>query len=54
MRHGKLVYVEGGGPFYDFLDLVLKPLQRYLSDRGLAPVTVATIVTLVTDDFPKA
>jgi hypothetical protein len=54
MRDGKSVYVEGGGPFYRFLELVLKPLQRYLRERGLAPVTVATIVRLVTDDFPAA
>jgi hypothetical protein len=53
MRHGEAVYVEGGGPFYDFLELVLKPLQQYLRQRQLAPVTVATIVRLVTDDFPK-
>jgi len=26
MRKGKPAYVEGGGPFYDFLELVLKPL----------------------------
>ena len=54
MRHGESVYVEGGGPFYDFLELVLKPLQRYLRERRLAPVTVATIVRLVTNDFPPA
>ena len=54
MRDGKSVYVEGGGPFYRFLELVLKPLQRYLREQGLAPVTVATIVRLVTDDFPAA
>ena len=54
MRHGKAVYVEGGGPFYDFLELVLKPLQRYLKERQLAPVTVASIVRLVTDDFPPS
>jgi hypothetical protein len=54
MRDGKVVYVEGGGPFHDFLELVLKPLQRYLDERGLPPVTVATIVRLVTDDFPPA
>ena len=54
MRHGKSVYVEGGGPFYDFLDLVLTPLQRYLHERRLAPVTVATIVRLVADDFPPS
>src|SRR5258705_11631453 len=53
MRHGEPVYVEGGGPFYDFLELVSKPLQRHLRGRGLAPVTVATIVRLVTEDFPK-
>ena len=52
MRQGELVYMEGG-PIYDFLELVLKPLQRHLRDRGLAPVTVATIVRIMTDDFPK-
>jgi len=54
MCHGEPVYVEGGGPFYEFLELVLKPLQRYLNERGLAPITVATIVRLVTDDFPPS
>ena len=54
MRHGKSVYVEGGGPFYDFLDLVLKPLQKYLNERRLGAVTAATIVRLVTDDFPSS
>jgi hypothetical protein len=54
MRDGEAVYIEGGGPFYKFLELALKPLQRYLRERGLAPVTVATIVRLVTADFPPA
>jgi hypothetical protein len=53
MRNGKVVYVEGGGPFHHFLELVLKPLQRYLREQGLQ-VTAATIVRLVTDDFPPA
>jgi hypothetical protein len=53
MREGKVVYVEGGGPVYDFLELVLKPLQSYLMARGLAEVTTATIVRRITDDFPK-
>lgn len=53
MRKGEAAYVEGGGPFYDFLELVLRPLQRYLRQQQLAPVTVATIVRLATDDFPK-
>ena len=47
MRHGKLVFVESG-PFYDFLSLVLPPLQAYLRERGLAPVTIDTIVRLAT------
>jgi hypothetical protein len=53
MRHGEAVYVEGG-PVYDFLELVLKPLRRHLHEQRLAPVTTDTIVRLITDDFPKA
>ena len=53
MRRGEAVYVEGG-PIYDFLELVLKPLRAYLRERHLAPVTTETIVRLITDDFPKA
>jgi hypothetical protein len=48
MRHGKLVFVESG-PFCDFLSLVLPPLQAYLRERGLAPVTIDTIVRLATE-----
>jgi len=48
MRHGKLVFVESG-PFYDFLSLVLPPLQAYLRERRLAPVTIDTIVRLATE-----
>jgi hypothetical protein len=51
MRQGKLVYVEGG-PIYDFLELVLKPLRGYLRERQLAPVTTETIARRITDDFP--
>ena len=53
MRHGHAVFVEGG-PVYDFLDLVLKPLREYLRQRQLAPVTTERIVRLITEDFPKA
>jgi hypothetical protein len=53
MRQGKLVYVEGG-PVYDFIELVLKPLRAYLGEQRLAPVTTETIVRLITADFPKA
>jgi hypothetical protein len=53
MRHGQAVFVEGG-PVYDFLELVLKPLRAYLRERELASVTTETIVRLITDDFPKA
>ena len=52
-RHGHAVFVEGG-PFYDFLELVLKPLRAFLRQRELAPVTTETIVRLITEDFPKA
>ncbi len=48
MRHGKLVFVESG-PFYDFLSLVLPPLQAYLRKRRLPPVTIDTIVRLATE-----
>jgi hypothetical protein len=50
MRDGELAFVEVG-PFYDFLNLVLYPLKRHLSTRRLAPVTVDTIVRLVTEEF---
>jgi hypothetical protein len=52
-RHGKLTSVEGG-PVYDFLDLVLKPLLAHLREHGLAPVTTETIVRRITKDFPEA
>jgi hypothetical protein len=53
MRRGKTVIVEGG-PFYDFLRLVLPPLRAYLRNRKLAPVTIDTIVRIATDDYKKA
>jgi hypothetical protein len=53
MRQGKLIYVEGG-PVYDFLELVLKPLRAYLGEKRLAPVTNESIVRLIAADFPKA
>jgi hypothetical protein len=52
-RHGKLISVEGG-PVYDFLELVLKPLRAHLRKHGLASVTTETIVRRITKDFPKA
>ena len=53
MRRDKLISIEGG-PFHDFLNLVLPPLQRHLRDQQLAPVTVDTIVRFVTEDLPLA
>jgi hypothetical protein len=50
-RNGGVVYIEVG-PFCDFLNLVLPPLRKYLRERELAPVSVATIIRLVTEDFP--
>ena len=52
-RRGKLVYVEAG-PIYDFLKLVLKPLQARLREKRLAWVTTETIVRRMTEDLPKA
>jgi hypothetical protein len=51
MRHSKLVFVDSG-PFCDFLSLVLPPLQAYLWERGLPPVTIDTIVRLATESVP--
>jgi hypothetical protein len=53
MRRGKLIHIEGG-PIYDFLELVLKPLRGWLHEQGLAPVTTETIVRHITDHFPTA
>jgi hypothetical protein len=49
-RYDEAVIVEGG-PFYDFVALVLPPLQAYLSRRRLPPVTIDTIVRLATEGF---
>jgi hypothetical protein len=51
-RYNEAVFVEGG-PFYDFVGLVLPPLQAYLSRRRLPPVTIDTIVRLATEGFLK-
>jgi hypothetical protein len=48
MRLGKLVFVEGGS-FYEFLELVLPTLNRYLNEQGRSPVTTETVVRLVTE-----
>ena len=53
MRGKKVVYVEGGRPVHDFLELVLKPLRAHLREKLLAPVTTATIVRRITEDFPN-
>jgi hypothetical protein len=54
MRQGEAIYVEGGGPVHEFLELVLKPLRAHLRKKLLAPVTTETIVRRITEDFPKA
>jgi hypothetical protein len=50
MRHDKLVFVEDG-PFCDFLNLVLGPLQLYLTEHRLPPVTIESVVRIATEDF---
>ncbi len=54
VHRGEVVYVEGGGAFYDFLEFVLKPLRAHLREILLAPVTTETIIRCITEDFPKA
>jgi hypothetical protein len=43
-----------GWAVYDFLRLVLPPLERHLRKRALSPVTVDKIVRLVTEDLPQS
>lgn len=45
--HGDEVqsYAEGG-PFFDFLELVMPPLRRFLQERCLSPVTIESIVRM--------
>ncbi|MCK1284223.1 hypothetical protein IVB41_09790 [Bradyrhizobium sp. 44] len=45
-RREKVLRSMEGGPFCDFLTLVLPPFQRFLQERRLAPVTVDSIVRL--------
>lgn len=49
MYDGKVIYVETG-LFQDFLELVLPPLQRHLREHELAPVTIDSVVRLVTQE----
>jgi hypothetical protein len=48
MSGKKLVFIEGG-PFYDFLGLVLPTLNRYLREQQCPPVTPETVVRFVTE-----
>jgi hypothetical protein len=50
MRCKRLVQV-GAGPFYEFLELVLPPLNLYLREQGRPPVTIESVVRLVTEKF---
>jgi hypothetical protein len=52
MRDGRVISIECG-PFYDFLGLVLPPLQAYLLERKLSDVTVATIVRIAAEGYLK-
>jgi hypothetical protein len=50
MSGRKLIYVEGG-PFYEFLELVLPPLKLFLREQRRPPVTIGSVVRLVTVEF---
>ncbi len=45
MFNGKVLYTEIG-PFHEFLELVLPPLNRFLHEQRLAPVTIESVVRL--------
>jgi len=47
MVKGKVIYTERG-EFKEFLELVLPPLQHYLRERNLSPVTIDAVVRLAT------
>jgi hypothetical protein len=47
MFQEKVIYAEKG-PFHDFLELVLPPLNLYLSEQKLSPVTIESIVRFAT------
>jgi hypothetical protein len=49
-RANRLIQVEIG-PFYDFLKLVLPSLNLYLLEQGRPPVTVESVVRLVTEEY---
>jgi hypothetical protein len=48
MVRGRLSYAEAG-PFYDFLTLVLKPLNDHLRERRLPTITLASVVRHATE-----
>ncbi|MCK1368293.1 hypothetical protein [Bradyrhizobium sp. 62] len=43
-RRGVFLRSREGGPFHEFLALTLPPLQRFLQERNLAPVTSDSLV----------
>jgi hypothetical protein len=50
LEGGGILYVEGG-PFYQFLEKVIGPLQKHLKYHGLPSVTIETIERIAAERF---
>ncbi len=50
MFQGKVIYIEKG-LFHDFLALVVPPLNVYLHEQRLPPVTIESVVRLAIEEF---
>jgi hypothetical protein len=49
----KIIYRESG-PFFELLELVLAPLQQFLREHRLAPVTIESVVREIVDAMPAS
>ena len=47
---GGFLYKDDG-PFYQFLEKVIGPLQKHLQHNGLPPVTIETIERIAAERF---
>jgi hypothetical protein len=50
LEGGRYLYVDDG-PFYHFLERVIGPVQEYLKNRRLQPVTIETIERIAARQF---
>ena len=52
-KHTGNVLYEETGPFHEFLELVLRPLNDFLRERRLPPVTIDSVVRLTVETRPR-